>query len=86
MSFRRLLVCAALALPGALAAQRNYDSVQVRTLKVANGVYMLMGAGGNRSPAPTVWPTVAAGSKTRSAPASTILHSIRHSKALALTE
>ena len=47
MSFRRLLVCVALALPGALAAQRNFDSVQVRTLKIANGVFMLMGAGGN---------------------------------------
>jgi cyclase len=47
MMFRRLLVCGALALPGALAAQRNFDSVQVRTIKVADGVYMLAGAGGN---------------------------------------
>ena len=47
MVFRRLLVCGALALPGVLAAQRNFDSVQVRTIKVADGVYMLAGAGGN---------------------------------------
>ena len=47
MTFRRLLVCGALALPGVLAAQRNFDSVQVRTIKVADGVYMLAGAGGN---------------------------------------
>ncbi|HEY6854531.1 MAG TPA: MBL fold metallo-hydrolase [Gemmatimonadales bacterium] len=47
MTVRRLVACMALTLPGLLAAQRNFDSVQVRTLKVANGVYMLMGAGGN---------------------------------------
>ena len=47
MTFRRLLVCGAFALPGVLAAQRNFDSVQVRTIKVADGVYMLAGAGGN---------------------------------------
>ena len=31
----------------AAAAQVNYDTVQIRTVKVAEGVYMLMGAGGN---------------------------------------
>jgi len=46
---RRLLVSFALvfAVAPAAAAQVNYDTVQVRTLKVGDGVYMLQGAGGN---------------------------------------
>ena len=42
------LIGAALALfPLALCAQVNYDTVQVRAAKVADGVWMLTGAGGN---------------------------------------
>ena len=46
---RRLLVSFALvfAVAPAAAAQVNYDTVQVRTVKVGDGVYMLQGAGGN---------------------------------------
>src|SRR2546423_291850 len=46
---RGLLVSFALvfAVAPAAAAQVNYDTVQVRTLKVGDGVYMLQGAGGN---------------------------------------
>ena len=36
-----------LAVAPAAAAQVNYDTVQVRTVRVGEGVYMLMGAGGN---------------------------------------
>jgi len=34
-------------LPAPLPAQQGLDTVQIRTVKVADGVYMLMGAGGN---------------------------------------
>ena len=37
----------ALLVPAAAHAQRNFDSVQVRTVPVAAGVHMLQGAGGN---------------------------------------
>ncbi|HET7296700.1 MAG TPA: MBL fold metallo-hydrolase [Gemmatimonadales bacterium] len=40
-----LLALGALATP--LPAQQNLDTVQIRTVPVADGVYMLMGAGGN---------------------------------------
>jgi cyclase len=40
------LLVAAL-LPVAAAAQQNFDTIQVRTTKVGEGVYMLTGAGGN---------------------------------------
>ena len=46
---RTLLIAALAAAPAAvdvLAAQ-NYDTVQVRTVKAGEGVYMLQGAGGN---------------------------------------
>jgi len=36
-----------LALPRAAFSQQNFDTVQVRSQKVAEGVYMLTGAGGN---------------------------------------
>lgn len=36
-----------LVLPSAALAQQNFDTVQVRSQKVADGVYMLTGAGGN---------------------------------------
>jgi glyoxylase-like metal-dependent hydrolase (beta-lactamase superfamily II) len=36
-----------LTVPHALAAQQNFDTVQVRSQRVAEGVYMLTGAGGN---------------------------------------
>jgi glyoxylase-like metal-dependent hydrolase (beta-lactamase superfamily II) len=36
-----------LVLPSAALAQQNFDTVQVRSQKVAAGVYMLIGAGGN---------------------------------------
>jgi len=42
------LFCAAfLALAAPLAAQANYDTVQVKVVRVAEGIYMLTGAGGN---------------------------------------
>ena len=42
------IVCAALLLlTGIASAQQNFDTVQVRSAKVAEGVYMLTGAGGN---------------------------------------
>jgi len=48
---RSSLVLAAVAAIGSrtapLAAQQNFDTVQVRTVNVADGVYMLMGSGGN---------------------------------------
>jgi len=46
---RRLFLPFALvfAVAPAAAAQVNYDTVQVRTVKVGDGVYMLQGAGGN---------------------------------------
>ncbi|PYO65159.1 MAG: MBL fold metallo-hydrolase [Gemmatimonadetes bacterium] len=46
---RRLPVSVVLVLAAAApaAAQVSYDTVQIRTVKVAEGVYMLMGAGGN---------------------------------------
>jgi len=48
MSWRsRSALCAVLAAaPSALAAQ-NFDTVQVRTIKAGDGVYMLQGFGGN---------------------------------------
>jgi glyoxylase-like metal-dependent hydrolase (beta-lactamase superfamily II) len=47
---RRLLfvvVTAWFTLPGSSSAQQNFDTVQVRSQKIAEGVYMLTGAGGN---------------------------------------
>jgi len=32
---------------GAFAQQRNFDAVQIKTTKVAEGIYMLEGEGGN---------------------------------------
>jgi cyclase len=48
MRFAALLagVCM-LAFPRAAVSQQNFDTVQVRSQKVADGVYMLIGAGGN---------------------------------------
>ena len=46
----RSLAVAAVALftlSGSIHAQQNFDTVQVRSQKVAEGVYMLTGAGGN---------------------------------------
>ena len=41
-----LVSCVAIAaLP--LAAQQNFDTVQVRSVRISDGIYMLMGAGGN---------------------------------------
>jgi cyclase len=40
-----LLALGTLAAP--LAARQSFDTVQIRTVPVADGVYMLMGAGGN---------------------------------------
>jgi cyclase len=40
-----LLALCCVATP--LTAQQNFDTVQIRTVKVADGVYMLMGSGGN---------------------------------------
>ena len=45
---KTLLALAAAALSfGAVAQQRNFDAVQVKTTKVAEGIYMLEGEGGN---------------------------------------
>lgn len=41
------LAAALLAAAGPLAAQANYDTVKVRTIPAGQGVYMLLGAGGN---------------------------------------
>jgi cyclase len=40
-------VAVLLTVPRAIPAQQNFDTVQVRSQKVAEGVYMLQGAGGN---------------------------------------
>lgn len=40
-------LAAIVAVSAPLAAQQNFDTVQIRTVKVADGVYMLMGSGGN---------------------------------------
>lgn len=42
-----LLLLAVGALAAPLPAQQGLDTVQIRTVRVADGVYMLMGAGGN---------------------------------------
>ena len=51
MSWRRgsavVGTIAALAATPAAASAQNYDTVQVRTIKAGEGVYMLQGAGGN---------------------------------------
>ena len=45
---RTMVALAAAALSfGAFAQQRNFDAVQIKTTKVAEGVYMLEGEGGN---------------------------------------
>jgi cyclase len=44
-SFAALTCVALAALP--LAAQQNFDTVQVRPVRVAEGIYMLTGSGGN---------------------------------------
>jgi glyoxylase-like metal-dependent hydrolase (beta-lactamase superfamily II) len=45
---RLLIAVAAAALSaGAFAQQRNFDAVQIKTIKVAEGIYMLEGEGGN---------------------------------------
>ena len=40
-------LAALLTLSGTIQSQQNFDTVQVRSQKVAEGVYMLQGAGGN---------------------------------------
>ena len=47
MRIAALVALCVLAFPGAAVSQQNFDTVQVRTQKVADGVYMLIGAGGN---------------------------------------
>ena len=45
---KTLIAFAAVALSfGAHAQQRNFDAVQIKTTKVAEGIYMLEGEGGN---------------------------------------
>jgi cyclase len=45
---RTIVALAATALSfGAAAQQRNFDAVQIKTTKVADGIYMLEGEGGN---------------------------------------
>lgn len=45
--FRRLGIVFSVALIGEAAAQRDFSAVEIRTTKVAEGLYMLEGAGGN---------------------------------------
>jgi glyoxylase-like metal-dependent hydrolase (beta-lactamase superfamily II) len=47
MRIAAFIALCVLAFPGAAVSQQNFDTVQVRTQKVADGVYMLIGAGGN---------------------------------------
>jgi cyclase len=42
-----VVVAALFTLSGTIQAQQNFDTVQVRSQQVAEGVYMLQGAGGN---------------------------------------
>ena len=42
-----LVAILALALPAVAAAQQNWDAVEVTAVEVTDGIYMLMGAGGN---------------------------------------
>jgi glyoxylase-like metal-dependent hydrolase (beta-lactamase superfamily II) len=42
-----ILLAVPLAVGRPAAAQQNFDAVQIRTERVADGVYMLMGSGGN---------------------------------------
>ena len=44
---KALVALAALLSFGAAAQQRNFDAVQIKTTKVADGIYMLEGEGGN---------------------------------------
>jgi glyoxylase-like metal-dependent hydrolase (beta-lactamase superfamily II) len=46
-SFVLLSALAAVALPAPVAARQSMDSVQIRTVPLTRGVYMLVGAGGN---------------------------------------
>ena len=43
----RLVALLVAAFPIALAAQTNYDTVQVRPVELAKGLHVLFGAGGN---------------------------------------
>ena len=42
-----VLACCTAIIAAPLAAQGNFDTVQVRSVRVAEGIYMLTGAGGN---------------------------------------
>jgi glyoxylase-like metal-dependent hydrolase (beta-lactamase superfamily II) len=42
-----LAILAALAVPGAALAQGDFDQVEIGTVEVADGIYMMTGAGGN---------------------------------------
>ncbi len=44
---KAFLALAAVALSSGAFAQRNFDAVQIKTTKVAEGIYMLEGEGGN---------------------------------------
>src|SRR5207344_847104 len=44
---KAFLALAAAALSFGAFAQRNFDAVQIKTTKVAEGIYMLEGEGGN---------------------------------------
>jgi cyclase len=44
---KAFLALAAVALSSGALAQRNFDAVQIKTTKVAEGIYMLEGEGGN---------------------------------------
>ena len=44
---KALVALAAAALSSSVFAQRNFDAVQMKTTKVAEGIYMLEGEGGN---------------------------------------
>jgi cyclase len=46
-AFALVLVTLALGAAGAVLAQRDFSKVEIKTTKVADGIYMLEGAGGN---------------------------------------
>ncbi len=45
--FRFAVVLLLLALPLTATAQRDFDAVEIQTIELADGLYMLIGAGGN---------------------------------------
>ena len=54
MTYRpKLVILAALMVCGSAGAQRDFSQVRIEPIKVAEGIYMLQGQGGNIGPLPT---------------------------------